>query len=790
MDFLGLSSTPQSGSAAAAKSKTPAQVVPIREDTPNELDKPISVKHHRELRSRLLKNEQALTYLRGPQRGYDDETIAFFGMGLSDEWKDDQGLTQKDALVVPMRSLETGEYLYKKHYINIPGVTQNPSSSNTWQTRPVRTYWAEQWKHQSILFVCEGLKDLFRLWQELHKAGMTDRIMLASATHGAGNIPKEWERKEFWERWDAVYLGYDSDQAGREGAQKTVDLIGKVAGKVAYLMEVPAEKGKDWTDFWGSGGDIETFRQMLDRAVPAASLKAVASIDEVSPERPRIRYFSTEPVDLNTAYAQRGALYYPVERYVQKTNDQGGVIEGKQTVIVRSDGTLLDVYTPQTEPGITPILKLTDGTVLRKRPIVSEHHTWKYDAVEAYLKGEMKVRSLSTIVKDVIEILKATVWLPYEEDYVVLALIVPISYVQSVFAALPILYMNGPKGTGKSQASATVADMACNGTIIGQSSAATAARMIDQIAGLVVLDDLESISAKRGEMQVSDFVQSLKVSYKQVSAVKYWTDVKTMKTEALNLFGVKIINNIGGVDPVLGSRVVRIPTRPAPEWERARLENNPVDLNQIKALRNELHAWAFGHVREVDMVYSLNRRFADRRDEIAAPLRSMAKMIRDPKLSGMLEACLERQQRDQSSMVSDDPDAVLKEAAENLVMRGFEKVSTTHVLLEMRTLLDANWGMRSTTEIPEWNDPRRIGRMLITLDIAEDCTDRRTILNKNLRLKKFKSWFIEEVKTRALSKGIEVVVDKKPEDFCRGCQTCPYQTAGCEIQAARSQAEK
>lgn len=164
--------------------------------------------------------------------------------------------------------------------------------------------------------------------------------------------------------------------------------------------------------------------------------------------------------------------------------------------------------------------------------------------------------------------------------------------------------MNGAAGTGKSQTGVAMANICCNGSVIGQVSAASAARHIDAARGFVVFDDLEGIASKGGkDGQFNELVQALKVSYNKHTAEKIWTDVKTMKTQRLNFYGVKLISNTAGVDDILSTRMLRIQTRHIPDSEKGLIKTLVAeDYRKIHNLRQELHAWAFKNCREIERI--------------------------------------------------------------------------------------------------------------------------------------------------------------------------------------------
>lgn len=781
--FLSVKAVEQA-SAARRKSSSKA---PSRDPEPA---RPISRQYHQDLRNSLAKNEPALAYLRGETRGLVDSTIEHFGLGLSAPYQRTDGLITAKAIVAPMRSPLTGAFLNKSAYICVPGVTENPIDSNGWMRGEAQCYYAEMVVGQRILFICEGLKDVWRHWQSLKSGGLTDRICIVSSTHGSA-IPEVWKTPDFWGRWDAIYLGQDNDEAGEKIAQRVLELAGS-----ARRIRVPKETGKDWTDFWQAGSTLEEFKRLLDDAPVAGEVKPEV-LATPGQAITRIGRFSHRPVDINSAYVN-GFLYYPTETHVvAKDEETGGLVERLETIVVRSDRTVCRArYAPA--PAGTPlhqrVLKLNDGTVLEKEPKASQYRTWDYEAIHAWLEGKATVRPLREIVAEILSCLRQAVWLPYEEDYVVLALTVPVTFLQVVFESVPLILMNGPAGSGKSQTGSVMAKLCANGVVIGQVSAASAARLIDETRGFVVLDDVESIAAKAGkDAQISEFVQALKVSYNRHTAIKYWTDIKTMKTEKLDFYGVKLLSNTLGADAILGTRMLRVQTRKMPDGLQSKVRDfDHEDLRRLRKLRNELHCWAFEHVKRVAEVYGeVYANKTDRHAEISAPLRVMAKIVGDPTLSAELEKALARQHI-KAEVFNDDPVETLKDAVRNLIKQGFETVTLTHLRLEMRALLDANYGQELTNAIPEWDRPEWIGRQLRSNDLAvNEDLGRKRFFGKNLRLVRFSEWVVEDVVGTHDEDGNPIYArpNKEPEAFCQGCKGCPYRAAGCELMELRQKEE-
>ena len=777
-NFLGLRPG-DSPPSRPPKKKKPKQVV---EDLGF-----LNLEFNQRLRKRLSENKKALSYLHN--RGITDATIAEFRMGLSYPYKDKEGIERQKALQFPLRRRD-GRFAKKYGYYNVPGVSQNPLDDNGWMSGSPQCYFADVVQGQRCLFVCEGIKDVWRHWQALKEDGLDDEILIVSSTHGSG-VPEPWKDPDFWNHWDVVYFGHDNDQSGDKTAERLLEYVCREVRRV----RVPQEHGKDWTDFWQSGGTVAQFRQLLETAD-----RVMPRIQEATGDPQQTGRMSLAAVDVNNAF-HNGFLYYPTEVLRREwVTDEAGeqrLAEWAETIVIRSDRTscsITEAYAPsalRSARGRRGLLKLTDGTILKQEPQSSAYHTWEWSSIQAYLEKREKVRPLREIVEEINGVLRRSVWLPYEEDYSVLALMIPVTYVQRVFDAVPLFLMNGPPGSGKTQTAKLVAKMACNGNVVGQVSAASVARHIDGCRGFVVLDDLEAIGSKGQAEQFSELVQALKVSYNRDSAKKMWTDVKTMRVHELDFFGVKMINNTKGVDAILASRMIKIQTRPAPEAFGERLKELAAqDEQRLREIRQELHTWAFVNVGAVHQRYiDQYHRHHERAEEIAAPLRVMADMIGNDQIRKDLESALARQ----SSQLEDpdDPREVMREAVRNLIRHGYERVSLTHVSLEMRSLLEANFGQSSTTEIPEWSRPEWVGRQLRNEDLVDltASAGRQRLFGKSLRLVQLAEWLIEEVHNELKEAGRQIEVSQSPVNFCRGCEQCPYRNAGCEIMAARQKAE-
>lgn len=750
---------------------------------------------NQKLVSRLKSNLQALEYLY--KRSLTDETIQEFRLGLTYPYNRD-GVISSDALAFPIRNMD-GSFSSHHAFYAIDSVTQNPIDKNGWMKGKPQIYFTHAFRKQKNLFVCEGIKDAWVVYQNLKKHDLLSQFLICSSTHGS-SIPDEMKNADFWTKFEKIYLGHDHDSAGNKIAEKLSEFIPLECYRILCPShyapikynsdgsEKPEnEWGADWTDFFKLDGCIEEFLSLLEEAEPISL--DVKEEDNLSEGR-----FNVAPVDINGAYLNK-KMYYPVQTLVRQkeTDDYQNTyyVERYETVVVRSDATVHKAVispAPKGTPESERVIRLSDGTLIRSAPKPNEFGTWNWSSINDYLHGRAKVRKTGDLFKDVQQILKKSVWLPVQEDYVVLALTVLATYVQNIFESVPLLFLNGPAGSGKSQTGIVMSKLSCNATVIGQVSAATAARHIDAARGFVVFDDLEGIASKGGRDggQFGELVQALKVSYNKHTAEKIWTDVKTMRTERLNFFGIKLISNTSGADDILSTRMLRIQTRHMPDSEKGTIQKFGVnEFRRIENLRQELHTWAFKNCVHIDDLASQSNEKSGRFDEIALPLRVIAKLVSN-ECEKELEVALAKQKT--VVVETSDPIETLKEAAKNLIKEGFIQFTITQVILELRTLLDENYGAGMTNEIPEWQRPEWVGRQLRTLGLLESKDlGRSSIFGKRLKIMQFNDYAVNEVINEL---GATIDNYRDPFDFCKGCQTCAYANSTCELRPQRLQQEQ
>jgi hypothetical protein len=732
------------------------------------------------LESNLRRHQSAMNYLH--DRGLTLSTISRFHLGIKEPYtRRTDGRIVAHVLCYPVIS-SSGESLSRYGCLSIPGVTENPGAEYCWGRGDPTTYYSGPSNGQSAIFVAQDCFDVWILDQYLDCSDSDSSIVFICASHGL-SIPSEWKTPSFWSQWRVIYFGQNNNLIGEQAARS----LARCCGREAFRARVPEDMGQSWTDFFLSGGTVEHFYNILKKSSSVSD-----QVPKSSSLHEQLGEFAVRPVNINGAFVN-GNLYYPftVERREVERVERKGMVVAEDVVtsyvtkVLRSDGTVLDIVrlpAPRGTPQSQRVLALTDGTRIEREPHPSHYATWQLESLHEFIRtmqaGQTAPhRPLRELLSHLGEHLRRSVWLPFDEDYTALALYVAMSFVYQIFDAIPLVIVSGDKGTGKSELGDAIAKVSFNSTIIGQGSAAGVVRLLNEARGLVVLDDLESIGRSLEDVSFSDINQMLKLSYKKQTGRKAITD-KNGKTTIFDFYGPKVINNTRGVDPILGSRMIRIGTRPMPEAIRQSLRMTISDPSDLANLRNELHVWGMANARKIYEHYTaLSGNKRERKDEIAAPLRAIAALSDDETIINSLELALERQGARQTHM--DDPIALLKEATYNCVRRGaLSRLSNAQLCLELCLITERNLTPSGTKDIPIWRQSEWIGHQLRSLEIRDV---QKTVARSRLygivtRIYDLRSGYIREVVNDLKAAGASLPDEREPLAFCEQmlCVNCPY----------------
>jgi hypothetical protein len=224
---------------------------------------------------------------------------------------------------------------------------------------------------------------------------------------------------------------------------------------------------------------------------------------------------------------------------------------------------------------------------------------WDLDSIESYLKDGIKVSS-KKLLNDVVKALRSYLVLCSEHDYMIIALWIMSTHLFPVFTALPLVYLNGERGSGKTKCLQLCALLAQNPILSSSMSGSSMFRMIEGLRPTLILDELEMIKSK----QYTHLINTLLSGYKAGSQ-NYRVNgmVGNFETSSYSTFCPKILASINHAsNDALNDRCIRI------EMQRATssVVNRDIDIDDgaLHELRNKLHVWSMNNANRVHKIYT------------------------------------------------------------------------------------------------------------------------------------------------------------------------------------------
>jgi hypothetical protein len=755
--------------------------------------KPASEAVAERLCRRLQEHPQALTALK-VEFGIERDTAERFRLGLADPYPKRTVASpvpfHQDALVGPVRD-SRGRFIKRYVYNVLPGVTLDNrlphDRGHQWSTGPALTYYSRAASAAAAIFVCGDVVDLWALAGLISGTSLEGQLVLAASTLGsAGRWPEEWAEAAFWSQWKSVYLGTPVKDCRDASGRVEIDglTMGIARRAQRAVLRVPPAIEQGWSASCVQELSAQSFRQLLTRATP---------IDPTSLRSARTERFApAEAVDLTCAH-HAGHLYETI-RVIEHADSSGEGALRYAHVVVRSDRTLhrtREMPCPDGTPKDDRVVLLhPDGAQLLRKPRASPFSTWRWPSAQAYLDGA-RSEPLAELLRRAGNHLRASVWLPQDQDYAVLACTIAATFCQQIFDAVPLIFVNGQHGTGKSALGAAVSDLCANSPGAGQVSGATMPRLVDWTNGFLFIDDLERLvtSRKDGSSNINDLIQNLKVSYKKSTAVKYWTNADGgMRVERLKFFGIKMINNTGTIDEILGSRMLTIRTRSMPKHVVLPREFL-FSAEERAVLRDQFHTWAFENVARIAHTYaSIFPNPTTREEEIAAPLRVVAQLSGDPALQCALDEAL----RAVPQSASGSPRELMAEAVQHILVQFIRErqilrttLTIQEVLMRLRLLAEPKSGKASTTEVSEVENPEWVGRQF-KQEFASDAAtvQRTTMYAMGVRYWALDPVVVDRAVAAAAVERTSLTEESNPRVFCDVCARCDYSGI-CRMEARK-----
>ena len=201
---------------------------------------------------RLLGNKAALGKFQ-EKRGITEQTIKELNLGW-DGYRYTIPIYDKDGELLNVRRYKIDAASSNDKMINIPG---HGSAA---------VYGQDDLAKYKTILITEGETDRILVRQELNTDRNND-IGVVTHTAGAKTFRQEWGPLFSGK---IVYVGYDNDDVGRQGASKAVRILSPFVEAV-YKVAVPIDSpGADWTDYIHKEGyGREDILRILEEAKPS-----------------------------------------------------------------------------------------------------------------------------------------------------------------------------------------------------------------------------------------------------------------------------------------------------------------------------------------------------------------------------------------------------------------------------------------------------------------------------------------------------------------------------------------
>jgi hypothetical protein len=169
------------------------------------------------------------------------------------------------------------------------------------------------------------------------------------------------------------------------------------------------------------------------------------------------------------------------------------------------------------------------------------------------------------------------------------------TYLHQAFPAYPYIHLNGPTGSGKTKIAQIVQQLAFNGMLSANMSAAYIFRAVEAFKPTICLDEAECFENGRDERS-RDIYSLFNSGYKKgakVGRVEKGED-GIFRLIHLDAYSPKLLAGIAGINPVLASRCIQIPTMISGDTVVANRQIDTSDATWEQA-RDVIHAAVLGN---------------------------------------------------------------------------------------------------------------------------------------------------------------------------------------------------
>ncbi|GGJ86862.1 hypothetical protein [Deinococcus aquiradiocola] len=365
------------------------------------------------------------------------QTARRFHFGLK------SGQNYSRALIFPLIDA-SGQPRTRRIYHGLPGITRfTGPPRNTWTLGPPTTYWATPIQQQPIVIICHGFTMTWRFAQFIAGTSLAQQVCLITSSN-PDTLPEEWTDPNFWATWQEIYFACDNEVQA-ELLTEAHASIG-MASRQLHLLLPPT--GQTWRGFMALGGTDELLVKQLQTA-------GLPLTEESEPAPPLEEVPTNALLDVNMTFSN-GALHYPFYRY-RAASPTMSLMESEvplptiERCVLRSDGKVLRVVPLPARPmDGGPTLMLDDGSLIEDLPATpASVVTFSHKAIEAFQTGQINRRPAGSrtgreLLDAVRQALSTSVPELQQEESLILAYTLFLSYVQAIFPVLPVVRVDLP----------------------------------------------------------------------------------------------------------------------------------------------------------------------------------------------------------------------------------------------------------------------------------------------------------------------------------------------------------
>ncbi len=300
-------------------------------------------------------------------------------------------------------------------------------------------------------------------------------------------------------------------------------------------------------------------------------------------------------------------------------------------------------------------------------------------SISAFLKGEAPSIDMAALYQEILACIHKWFYSESEEDYIICALYIIMTYFIELFMAVPYIHINGMPGSGKSTLARVFEILTFNGMLLIEPSDASFFRMAETMQLTAIVDEKENIGSRYAAQANPLLMSFLKSRYQRNAFVTRQDTNNVGTTVKFETFGATVLCNVHGLEDILSQRAIPVLTQEVPKDKQNLIVGKQPRINdEFRQIRDRLYCAAMEHYLKIrELAEQDTRGTTNARDnEMFHPLLVLADFIDSfspevqvkAKLEVAITSKLELRQMDKEKA----PEAQLKEALIELLVQNRE----------------------------------------------------------------------------------------------------------------------